>query len=311
MIKTVFRRFIHLFSQPRISVLNFVVLTKEFWPDKLYLSILFWGHMGKKMNWKNPQTFSEKLQWLKLYNRKPEYTMMVDKIKVKDYVASVLGEEYIIPTLGVWDDPDKIDFDDLPDRFVLKCNHNSGTGMYICKDKSKMDVEKVKEELRKGLAENYFLSNREWPYKYVPRRILAEKYIDPASNVQDLPDYKWYCFDGEPKYCQVIQDRNTCETIDFFDTDWNHQEFVGLNPAAGSAVVPPDRPAHLSTHIRIARELSKGIPFSRIDLYESEHNTFFGEITFYPASGFGEFRPSQYNEILGKMLELHREERIG
>ena len=288
----------------RRIVARFVFRYKKSLSDETYLRLLFWVKMGKRLNLKNPKTFSEKLQWLKLYDRRPEYTIMVDKVKAKEYVASILGEEYIIPTLGVWEDPDDIDFEQLPDRFVLKCNHNSGLGMYICKDKSKMDVEKVKEGLRKGLAQDYFINNREWPYKNVPRRILAEKFIDPAPNVSDLPDYKWYCFDGEPRFCQVIQDRSVDETIDFFNTEWEHQLFVGLNSKAENAIEQPERPAHLETHICIARELSKGLPFSRIDLYETGDSTYFGEVTLFPASGMGQFRPNQYNELLGQMIKL-------
>lgn len=305
------KRLLFLVKHPWRLIGSVVYHTPKLWTDSFYLKIQFRSQMGYHLNLKHPTTFSEKLQWLKLYNRLPDYTMMVDKVKVKEYVASIIGEEYIIPTLGVWDDPEKIDFDALPNRFVLKCNHNSGLGMYICKDKSKMNIEKVKDELRKGLKQDYYLTNREWPYKNVPRRILAEKYIDPAPNVQDLPDYKWYCFNGEPKYCQVIQDRSTKETIDFFDTDWNHQEFVGLNPAAGPAAVMPAKPANLEIQIRIARELSKDLPFSRIDLYTSGGTTYFGEITLYPASGFGVFRPDQYNEILGEMVKLTGEKRGG
>lgn len=291
-------------SNPKGSLAHFFMEYVHFLPDKLYLRILYRLQMGKRLNLNNPVTFSEKLQWLKLYNRKPEYTIMVDKVKAKEYVASIIGEEYIIPTLGVWDDPDKIDFNSLPESFVLKCNHNSGQGMYICKDKSKMDVEKVKKNLRKGLSQNYYAGNREWPYKNVPRKILAEQYIDPAPDIQDLPDYKWYCFNGEPKFCQVIQDRSQCETIDFFDIDWNHQLFVGLNPIAENAKNLPSRPSNIDTHLYIARELSKGIPFSRIDLYETGNKTYFGEVTFFPASGLGYFRPNKYNEILGQMIKL-------
>ena len=152
-------------------------------PDKWYLKLKFRLWMGKKLDLKNPRTFSEKLQWLKLYDRRPEYTFMVDKVKVKEYVASLIGDKYIIPTLGVWESPDMIDFDSLPDRFVLKCNHNSGLGMYICKDKSKMNIEKVKEGLREGLKQNYYLGGREWPYKDVPRRILAETYLDSNAHI--------------------------------------------------------------------------------------------------------------------------------
>ncbi len=292
------------FQHPRIFGNVFLTRFCRWMPDKWYLKLKCRILTGKRLNLNNPQSFSDKLQWLKLYDRRPIYTVMVDKVRVKDYVASIIGEEHIIPSLGVWDTPDKIDFDNLPNRFVLKCNHNSGLGMYICKDKNNMDVEKVKAGLKKGLSQDYFKGSREWPYKDVPRRILAEEYIDPAPNVKDLPDYKWYCFNGEPKFCQVIQDRNTCETIDFFDTEWNHLEFVGLNRIAENAKRTPQCPVHLDTHLDIARKLSKGIPFSRIDLYETEERALFGEITFFPGGGFGSFRPAKYNEVLGSLIKL-------
>ena len=146
--------------------------------DESFVKLRFYAAMGKKLDLDDPKTFNEKLQWLKLYNRKPEYTMMVDKYLVRDYIKEKLGEEYLIPLLGAWDDPDEIDFDALPDRFVLKCNHNSGTGMYICRDKSKMDVQKVKDGLRRGLAEDFFMRSREWPYKNVPRKIICEQYME-------------------------------------------------------------------------------------------------------------------------------------
>ena len=262
--------------------------------------------MGKPLDLNNPRTFGEKLEWLKLYNRKPEYTIMVDKVKVKDYVAPIIGEKYIIPTLGVWDDPEEIDFDSLPNRFVLKCNHNSGLGMFICKDKNKIYIDKVKTGLRQGLKQDYYIGSREWPYKNVPRRILAEQFIDPPTGSCDLPDYKWYCFNGEPKFCQVIQNRNTSETIDFFDAEWKHQNFIGLNSKASNAKITPLRPAHIEEHLTIARKLSKEIPFARIDLYETDDSPYFGEVTFFPNSGFGSFRPMEYNEILGSMIHLPR-----
>ncbi len=302
---------LYYLHHPKVAGFRMLVRLGKLLPDFIYLKWTFRLKMGYSPNLKSPKSFSEKLLWLKLYNRNKDYTVMVDKVKVKDFVAPLIGDEYIIPTLGVWEDPEKIDFDSLPNRFVLKVNHNSGKGMYICKDKSKMDVEKVKARLREGLKENYYLQNREWPYKDVPRRILAEQYIDPKPSVQDLPDYKWYCFGGEPKFCQVIQDRNTCETIDFFDADWNHQEFVGLNPKAGNAVMMPARPKHLDTHLQIARKLSKNIPFSRIDLYDTGERVYFGEISFFPASGMGSFRPEQYNEILGQMIILPHEKHKG
>lgn len=274
-------------------------------PDKVYLKCLFRLKTGKRLNLKNPQTFSEKLQWLKLYNRKPEYTQMVDKYAVKDYVAKIIGNEYVIPTLGVWDKPEDIEWNQLPEKFVLKTTHDGGgCGVVICKNKNSFDKDAAISKLKQSILHDTYKGGREWPYKNVPRRIIAEQFLETRPEVVDLPDYKWYCFNGEPKYCQVIQNRHAKETIDFFDTEWNHQEFVGLNPAVGPAVVTPKRPKYLETQIKIAQKLSKGLTFARIDLFETSNNTYFGEITFYPMSGLGVFSPEQYNEILGRMMRL-------
>lgn len=278
-------------------------------PDKLYIQWMYRLKMGKKLNLKNPTTFSEKLQWLKLYNRRPEYTIIVDKYAVKEYVSNIIGSEYIIPTLGVWERPEDIDWDSLPNQFVLKTTHGGGSsGVVICKNKNTFDKQKAIEKLNRSLKQDIYKTLREWPYKNVQRRIIAEQYIQPRPGVKDLPDYKWFCFNGEPKYCQVIQDRTTNETIDFFDTDWNHQEFVGLNAVYGpfidTAKVLPVRPENLEIQIKIARKLSKNIPFSRVDLYEIDTNTYFGEITLYPRSGLGIFSPDDYNTLLGQMLKL-------
>jgi hypothetical protein len=264
---------------------------------------------NKKLDLENPKTFNEKLQWMKLYDRRPEYTMMVDKYAVKKYVADKIGEEYVIPTLGVWEKTEDIDWDKLPNKFVLKCTHDSG-GLVICREKSNLDIEAAIKKLNASLKRDYYKAGREWPYKNVPRRIIAEKFIEVNPLVKDLPDYKWYCFNGEPIYCQVIQDRSSDETIDFFDKDWNHQDFVGMNPAAKPAKEEPQRPKNLDVQIRIARELSKDIPYARIDLYEIDGKTWFGEITLYPSSGTtGNFTPEQYNNILGELIKLPEEKR--
>lgn len=279
-------------------------------PDSIYIKLRYRFKIGKRLNLKNPQTFQEKLQWLKLHDRKPLYTTLVDKVLVKDYVTSKVGGQYVIPLLGVWDRPEDINWRLLPDRFVLKTNHSGGnTGVIICRDKSSFDRRKAIDKLNASLRHDVFKDLREWPYKNVVKKVFAEEFVESRPEVKDLPDYKWYCFNGEPKYCQVIQDRNSHETIDFFDTEWNHQGFVGLNPTADNATLAPKRPTNLDAQIRIARELSKGIPFLRIDLYEAGDKTFFGEATFYPASGFGQFKPEQYNERLGRMLNLPGENR--
>ena len=180
----------------------------KYMDDKTFLMIYFRIFTGKRLNLKKPRTFNEKIQWMKLYNRKPEYTVMADKYLAKEYVAKKIGQQYVIPLLGVWDSPDEICFDELPDRFVLKCNHNSGTGMCICTDKSVLDIEQVKKNLRKGLNENFFLHGREWVYKNIPRKIIAEQYMTDESGYE-LKDYKIFCFDGVPKLIEVDFDRFT------------------------------------------------------------------------------------------------------
>ena len=261
--------------------------------------------MRKRLNLENPETFQEKIQWLKLHDRNPLYTILVDKVLVKEYVAEKVGNQYVIPMLGVWDRPEDIEWDKLPHRFVLKTNHSGGNnGVVICRNKEDFDFEKAILKLTVSLKENIYNNLREWPYKNVKKRVFAEEYVETNPISKDLPDYKWYCFKGEPKYCQVIQNRTTNETIDFYDTEWKRQEFFGLNPAAHPAAQPIAQPANLSTQILIAKRLSKDIPFARIDLYEIGDKVYFGEITFYPASGLGVFTPNKYDYILGKMIAL-------
>ena len=279
-------------------------------PDKVYLSLRYRCQMGHWINWKNPKTFTEKLQWLKVYDYKPEYTKMVDKLAAKDYVASRIGEEYIIPTLGVWDRVEDIDWDSLPDQFVLKTTHGGGGGgVVVCSDKTHFDKAKAIKKLQTSMHSNAGKTYRERPYLNVPRKIIAEKFMAERkakenAKISDLPDYKFFCFNGEPYYCQVIRDRHTKETIDFYDMEWNHMPFVGLNPVAKNGVEPVAKPVHLEQMKVICRRLSKDIKFSRIDLYVIDDKEYFGEITFYPAAGFGEFTPADWNERLGKLINL-------
>lgn len=271
--------------------------------DETYLKVRFCLLTGKKLDLRNPQTFSEKLQWLKLYDRRPEYTKMVDKYAVKDYVAGIIGDEYVIPTLGVWDRPEDIEWEKLPNQFVLKTTHGGGSlGVVICKDKTVFNREDAIKRLKKNMKGSDWRIQMEWPYKNVPRRIIAEKYIEPAPDMNDLTDYKFFCFGGEPKYCQVIQDRSATETIDFYDIDWHHQDFIGLNPAAIRSSIEQPKPINLNEQVSVARQLSKGIPFSRIDLYSCQGKVYFGEITLYPMGGFGSFNPPVWNKILGDYL---------
>ena len=276
-------------------------------PDAAYLKLLYRFRMGHRLDLKNPQTFTEKLQWLKLYNRKPEYTKMVDKDAVKEYVANIIGEEYIIPTLGVWDKPEDIDWGSLPNQFVLKTTHGGGGGgVVICKDKTTFDKTTAIAKLKESMASDIYSGLREWPYKNVPKRIIAEKFMAPEKSPapKDLPDYKFFCFNGEPKYCQVIRDRHTKETIDFYDMDWNHMPFVGLNPVARNGLTPVARPGNLDEMKEICRKLADSKSFVRVDLYVIDDKTYFGELTLYPASGMGVFTPSEWNDKLGDWLTL-------
>ena len=276
--------------------------------DKLYIRCLFREQLGYWPNLNNPKSFNEKLQWLKLYDRKPIYTTMVDKYAVKKYVADRIGEEYIIPTLGVWDKFDDIDFDVLPDQFVLKCTHDSG-GLVICKDKSKLDIDQARKKIEKSISNDYYLQGREWPYKNVKRRIIAEAYMED-SQVNELRDYKFFCFNGCPKYCQVISNRSIAETIDFYDMDWKHQEFNGLSlprKPFPTSTIPISEPRPFGKMKEIVALLSKDIPFVRVDLYCIGKRIYFGEMTFYPACGYGTFYPTHWNILMGNLLVLPKE----
>lgn len=272
--------------------------------DEQYLKMVYKSATGEKLNLKEPKSFTEKIQWLKLYDHQERYVELVDKVKVKAYVKQLIGEDYIIPTLGVWEDADKIKPDTLPSKFVLKCNHDSGS-VVICYDKETFDFSAARKKLNKCLHRDSFLWAREWPYKYVERRILAEALLEnPNCPNENLLDYKVYCFNGEPTYCQVISDRTTTEKIDFFDMDWVHQPFIGLNPNVKNSEKAIARPQTLNKMKEISKILSRDIPFSRIDYYDVDGKLFFGEITLYPYAGFGEFRPSEWNEKLGDLIIL-------
>lgn len=280
-----------------------IALNRPLLSDKAFLKLRYLLCMGEKLNLSEPKTFNEKLQWLKLYDRNPAYTMMVDKYKVREYIKETIGEEYLIPLLGVWDNPDDIDFDALPDKFVLKCNHNSGLGMCICKDKSTLDVAKVRTGLRKGLKENYYLSGREWPYKDVERKIVCEQYMED-STTEELRDYKFFCFDGEVKALFVATDRQTKgeETkFDFFDADYNHLPFTNGHP---NARVLPEKPKAFDKMKALAAILSKNIPQVRVDFYEVDGRIYFGELTFSHWSGMVPFDPPAWGNAFGEWIKL-------
>lgn len=273
--------------------------------DKTYIEKMFKSIMGHPLNLKTPKTFNEKLQWLKLYNRNPEYTIMVDKYKVRDYVSEKIGEEYLIPLLGVWDNPDDIDFDLLPNQFVLKCNHNSGR-VYICKDKESFDISKVKKELKKDLETDYYLPGREWPYKNVPRKIIAEKYMVDSYDSNEFTDYKFFCFDGYVDCVMVCLDRSSGNPkFYFFDKEWNLKRYNKRGQEAPENFTIP-KPICMDDMFEIASQLSKGIPFVRVDLYQSNNQIYFGEMTFYPDSGFDKNITREADLYFGSLINLHK-----
>lgn len=272
--------------------------------DKRFVKWKYYLTFHKKLNLDNPQTYNEKLQWLKLFDRREEYTQMVDKYEAKKYVANLIGEEYIIPTLGVYNSFDEIDFEKLPNQFVLKCTHNSG-GIIICKDKKNLDVAKAKKQLEKWLKVNPYWKNREYPYKHVQPRIIAEQYMEDESGYE-LKDYKFFCFDGEVKCLFVATDRgngNEETKFDFYDLDWNHLPFTNGHPNSTKEI---KKPIGFEEMVRLSQVLSKNIPHVRVDLYNINGEIYFGELTFFHWSGLTPFVPEKWDYIFGEWLKLPR-----
>lgn len=270
--------------------------------DETYLKIAFRITMGKKLDLNNPKTFSEKIQWLKLYDRNPLYTKLVDKDDVKKYVADIIGYEYVIPTLGVWNKFDDIEFDKLPDQFVLKCTHDSG-GVVICKDKLKFDKESARKKINMCLKHSFYWGQREWPYKNVKHCIIAEKYMED-KRTHDLRDYKFFAFDGKVHALFVATERHEDreETkFDFFDEKYNHLNFTNGHP---NADIVPEKPRTFNTMIELAEKLSKGIPQVRVDFYEVNGKTYFGEMTFSHWSGMIPFNPEIWDYKFGEWIRL-------
>ena len=273
---------------------------RGFIPDKLYLKLLYRRVFNKKLDLKDPRTFNEKLQWLKLYDRRPEYTTMVDKYAVKKYVADKIGQKYIIPTLGVWDRPEEIDWDSLPNQFVLKCTHDSG-GLVICRNKTELDKEAAISKLKAGLKRDYYLAGREWPYKNVPRRIIAEKYMEDES-VSDLPDIKFFCFDGTVKALFIGTERGSGNVkFDYYDADFHHLDLVQEHPMSGKDF---PRPQHFDEMKELASKLSQGIPQVRVDFYNINGDIYFGEMTFFHHGGVVPFHPEDWDYIFGSWIQL-------
>ena len=269
--------------------------------DEKMLKSIYKVAYNKELNLNNPQTFNEKLQWLKLYNRKKIYTKMVDKYEAKKFVSERIGNECIVPTLGIYEKFSDIDFKKLPNKFVMKCTHDSG-GLVICKDKLSLNYKKAKKRIMNSLKRNYYYASREWPYKNVKPRILIEKYLENSN--EELIDYKFFCFNGIPKVVLVCSERytsdNMCET--WFDSSWNLLDIVESNHRVNPNI---QKPINFEKMKGYCKKLSKGIPFLRVDFYEVNGKVYFGELTFFPASGFERFSPESWNLKLGQMIDLN------
>ncbi len=285
----------------RFSVNNYLGLYKSI-EDEDLLKRFYKLRMGKELNLENPQTFNEKLQWLKLNDRNPLYTKLVDKCDVKKYVSGIIGEEYIIPTLGIWDKPEDIDFETLPEQFVLKCTHDCG-GLVICKDKRKLDKKQAIHKLNKSLKRNYYWISREWPYKNVKPRIIAEEYMEDTET-SELRDYKFFCFNGQPKALFVATERQLPGEevkFDFFDMEYNHLNIKNGHPNAKKL---PKKPLQFELMKELARKLSKDIPQVRVDFYEVNGKVYFGEMTFFHFGGIVPFEPEEWDYKFGEWIVL-------
>lgn len=271
--------------------------------DEKYLQHVFKAHMGECLRLDNPITFNEKVQWLKINYRNPSFTKMVDKYEAKCYVERLIGKEYIIPTYGIWEHFDEINFDQLPDSFVLKCTHDSNS-VVICRDKSKSDKSRAGKLLESRLKYNHFYRGREWAYKDVPPRIIAEMLLEDKKT-PFLTDYKLFCFNGVPKLIMTARgsrDNENEMVRRMYDTEWNILD-IGMHGKPAVLDAEP-KPQNLEKMIRISAQLSQNIPLLRVDLYEVTGRLYFGELTLYHSCGFEEFVPKEWDKKLGEMINL-------
>lgn len=290
----------YYFKNPRMLGDYFMRKTSPLWrSDKLYLKLRYYFNFGKKLNLENPVGFNAKCQWIKLFYHRPEMTVMVDKYEAKNWVAEKIGSQHVVPCYGIWDNADDIDFDILPNQFVLKCTHGCG-GHVICKDKSLLDIQKARDTMRKGLCKSTYMETREWPYRNVKPRVIAEEYLaDDDSGV--LTDYKFFCFNGVPKMMYVSKDGEHTPHTDFFDMDWNRLPLHMRDP---NSEIPPQKPEKFEEMKEIAQKLSAGFPHVRVDMYLVKDVVFFGEMTFFSLGGLVYFNPPSWDEKIGDWFKL-------
>lgn len=282
----------------RDNVSHFLSATARIWPDKLYITLQYFLRMRKVINWKEPQTFNDKLNWLKIYDRNPYYTKLADKYEVKSIVSEIIGNQYVVPCYGVWDNIDDVDFSKLPNKFVIKATHDS-SGATIC-EKGKFIEKEIKEKYKKIQKRNYFYQWREWPYKNIRPRIIADTFLSDGTG-KELRDYKFWCFNGVPTYMYcTIKGKDVYEN--FYDMDFKPvmiDHGIKRNPQEFT------KPSQFELMKELATKLSTGIPFVRIDFFQVGSNVFFGEFTFYDWAGMNSFR-NGWDEKLGRLLSINK-----
>ena len=272
----------------------------NFIPDRIYIKLQYLKKTGKFLNLNNPILFNEKIQWLKLYNQKPQYTKMVDKYEVQEYITNIIGDEYLIPIYGVWDTFNEIPFKIIPDKFILKCTHDSGS-FRICKDKHSFDMEAAKKHFNNALKRNYYFGNREWVYKNIKPRIIAQKLLIDETD-EDLRDYKIFCFNGEPKLVQVDFDKFSNWKMNYYSPQWEYQHLSLVHPTSPETIIP--KPELLEQLLQLTKVLTIGIPHVRVDFFVVNKKIYFGEFTFYNYAGYEQFYPYEWNKIIGDWLIL-------
>lgn len=300
----------HLFSKDIFHWLlnySFRILRKfGLVSDEVFLKNQYRCQMGEKLDLMNPKSFNQKLQWLKLYDRQDKYSKMTDKSTAKEYVRAILGNDCIIPTYGLYDSVDSIDFSALPEKFVIKATHGSGNNdVIICRDKTKLDIDFIRKKMQKSLSTNGYLATVEWVYKYITPRIIVEKLLEDPNH-DDLMDYKFMCFNGRVRCSFVCTGRESVEglKVTFYDRNWNIMPFERSHPSERK---PIEKPIRYEQMIEMAEKISAGVSFLRVDFYEVEGVVYFGELTFYPGSGFEKFQPKEWDDILGSWIELPKE----
>lgn len=269
-------------------------------PDKIHISIMYFIKMKKKLNLNNPKTFGEKMQYIKLYGNLELNSNFVDKYEVREYIKNAIGEQYLNELLGVYESVEQINFNSLPEKFVLKVTHGSGYNI-ICNDKKNFDIDEAKNKINEWMKESYYIKGKEPQYKNIKPRIICEKYLQDESG--ELRDYKFFCFSGKPRFIQVDSNRFSCHTRDFYDSYWNKLNLTFKYENSDNKIEKPDK---LDEMLQLCEILSREFPFIRVDFYFVNNNIYFGELTFNPENGYGQFNPLSEDLKIAELIDLEK-----